>query len=306
MAIGTTIFEDDFVAMLADYDVGDYCGFETFANGAGQTTVLLEATGAKVVLRYYENRSDEHVDFEVRLLAFLRNRHFRVPAPVSNRRGEYKGSYRGRPYALIEFINGEHCSNPNDQFDPAAAVLAVQAVSQLHGVTKDYRPPYFQNREAFDTAYCWRQFQQRHPDLLEADDGRWFKSELDRLVLPAELPQGLCHADLNFGNFLFSAGKVVAVLDFDMSFYGPLVYDIASLIYWWAMPPMQSFRGDAARMIISEYDKCRPLGEQERAGVVNALKLIILLGISWGDRSEIPSNREKIEFLNTNGLRIAD
>ena len=33
------------------------------------------------------------------------------------------------------------------------------------------------------------------------------------------MPKGLCHADLNYGNFLFKNAKIAAVLDFDMSVF---------------------------------------------------------------------------------------
>ncbi|GLQ57246.1 hypothetical protein GCM10010862_45050 [Devosia nitrariae] len=227
-----------------------------------------------------------------------------MPAIIKNRAGEYAGTYRGKPYILIAFIEGEHGANPNARFDAEHAALVVETVARLHTTIQDYCPAYFSNREAFDVAYCWRQFQRKHQDLIETADGRWFKAELDGLVFPPDMPKGLCHADLNYGNFLFRDGEVVAVLDFDMSFYGFLIYDIASLIYWWAMPPEGGFRREATRFIVAEYEKHRSLSETERAHIIDALKLIVLLGISWGDRSEIAGEREKIELLNAAGADV--
>jgi homoserine kinase type II len=303
MPVATTISESDFPAILANYDLGEYRGFRPFANGAGQTTVLLETGLGKFVLRYYENRSEGHVDFEVRLADFLREKQFPVPSPIRNRTGAYVGTHRGKPLVIIEFVEGEHCRNPNDHFDAEHAALAAQAVAQLHCLTNGYDRDYFRNREAFDVAYCWRQFRRRHADLVETEQGRWFKAELDSLVFPPDMPKGLCHADLNFANFLFGHGEVAAVLDFDMSFHGFLVYDVASLIYWWAMPPMQGLRSERARFILAEYEKRRPLSEIEKAHVVDALKLIMLLGISWGDRAEIEGERQKFELLDEAALR---
>lgn len=306
MAVRTTISERDFPAILSNYDVGGYQSFRTFANGAGQTTLLLETDGGKFVLRYYENRTQQHVDFEVQLFAFLRDRRYPVPAILKSRAGEFAGIYRDKPYVLMEFISGEHGWNPNDRFDAKQAASVVETVARLHILTQDYRPQYFFNREAFDAAYCWRQFQRKHQDLTKTEVGRWFKTELDSLVFPANMPRGLCHADLNFGNFLLRENEVVAVLDFDMSFYGPLIYDIASLIYWWAMPPAEGLRVEAARFIISEYEKHRPLNGTERDHILDALRLLVLLGISWGDRSEIDSERIKIEQLASIGGNIME
>ncbi|KFC62550.1 Homoserine kinase [Devosia sp. LC5] len=297
MAVRTTISERDFPAILSNYDVGGYQNFRTFANGAGQTTLLLETDGGKYVLRYYENRTEQHVDFEVQLFAFLRDKRYPVPAILKSRTGQFAGTYRGKPYVLMELISGEHGRNPNDHFDAEQAASVVESVAGLHILTKEYRPQCFLNREAFDAAYCWRQFQKKHQDLTETEAGLWFKAELDSLTFPADMPRGLCHADLNFGNFLLRENEVVAVLDFDMSFYGPLIYDVASLIYWWAMPPADGLRVEVARFIIAEYGKHRPLSDSEKEHLIDALKLIVLLGISWGDRSEIDRERAKVELL---------
>ena len=114
------------------------------------------------------------------------------------------------------------------------------------------------------------------------------------------MPKGLCHADLNYGNFLFKNGKVVAVLDFDMSFRTFLIYDIASLIYWWACPPQNGFNAEIAAQLVQEYSKWRELSEAERVHILDALKLITLLGISWSDEADFEQEKKKIEFLNSN------
>ena len=304
MAVKTSISESDLPAIVGTYDIGSYSGFRSFANGAGQTTLLLQTSRGEFVLRYYENRSEQHVGFEVRLLAFLLERRFPVPAIIKNRSGQLLSHYRGKPYILTTFITGEHSPNPNERLDTSRLAAIVESVAQLHHVTRDYHPQYFLDREAYDTIYCWRQFQNRHRDLVTTEVGRWFKAELDCLVFPAELPRGLCHADLNAGNFLLRENAVVGVLDFDMSFYGPLVYDIASLIYWWALPPGQSLRDETASFIITEYDKHRSLSESERAHIFDALKLLVLLGISWGDASEILDERRRIAMLTSSRAAI--
>lgn len=301
MAVKTTISEKDLPAILTNYNLGDYRSFKTFANGAGQTTLLLETSKGKFVLRYYENRTDAHVDFEVQLFNFLRNKNYPVPAIIKNRSNKFSSKYKDKPYIIIEFIEGEHGKNPNDFFDVEQAAEVVEAIALLHNLTKDYQPDYFSTREPFDVKYCWREFQEKHPYLVETEKGKWFKTELDKLEFPAEMPKGLCHADLNYGNFLFRERKVVAVLDFDMSFYTFLIYDIASLIYWWALPPEKDFRENEASIIVSEYEKHRSLSESERMHIFDALKLIILLGISWSEEGDFEHEKSKIESLNLIG-----
>jgi len=301
MSVKTTISETDLPKILADYDLGEYREFKTFANGAGQTTLLLETSTGKFVLRYYENRPQKHVSFEVKLFNYLRSKSFPVPAIVKNRSGESSGIYKEKPYIIIEFIEGEHGKNPNDFFNNEEAAEVVKVVVHLHNLTKDYNPEYFKDREVFDAKYCWREFEKKHSNLVENEKGKWFKAELEKLEFPTFLLKGLCHADLNYGNFLFKNGKIVAVLDFDMSFYTYLIYDIASLIYWWAWPPEMKVKEKEMALIVSEYSKQRELNKDERAYIYDALKLIILLGISWSEESDFEDSKSKIEFLNLVG-----
>ena len=140
MPVKTTISARDLPEILANYDLGRYGGSKTFAAGAGQTTRMLETSQGKFVLRYYENRTEAHVEFEVQLLNFLRSSDYPIPAPIKNLSGEFVGKYRGKPYIVIEFIEGEHCQDPNDCFDVEQAAEVVKAAAQLHHLTKDYRP----------------------------------------------------------------------------------------------------------------------------------------------------------------------
>ena len=140
MSVKTTISEIDLPKILADYDLGEYQGFKTFANGAGQTTLLLETSTGKFVLRYYENRPQKHVSFEIQLFNYLRSKNFPVPAIVKNRSGEFSSIYNGKPYIIIEFVEGEHGKNPNDFFNSGEATEVVKAIAHLHSLTKDYNP----------------------------------------------------------------------------------------------------------------------------------------------------------------------
>jgi homoserine kinase type II len=304
MPVRTTISETDLPAILSNYDLGEYRDFKTFAEGAGHT-LLLEMSKRKVVLRYYEKLTEAHVDFEVQLLNFLQSKNYPAPAIIKNRSGESASKCKGKPYVIVEFVEGKHGGNGSGFFDAEQAVEVVKVVAQLHNLTKDYRPDYFSSCEVFDVEYCWGQFQKMHPPLLETEKGKWFRTELDQLEFPAEMPKGVCHGDLNYGNFLFKNGKVVAVLDFDMPIYTFLIYDIANLIYWWPSPPQKQSTAEKAAQIVREYSKWRELSEVERAHILDALKLITLLGISWSGEEDFEHERERLEHFNAQGFNFA-
>lgn len=301
MPVKSTISVKDYPKILANYNLGEYKGFKLFAHGAGQTTVLLKTNLGKYVLRYYENRPIKHVLFEIKLFQYLSNKKFPVPAVLTNRLGKFLGRYRGKPYILTKFINGKHAKNPNKFFVRKKLAKIIKIVAWLHKLTKLYKPAYFNNREEFNAKYCWHAYQKSLRKVNKKEREFWLKKELAGLEFPKSMPKGLCHADLNYGNFLFQKGKVVAVLDFDMSFYTFLVYDIANLIYWWAWPPHDRFNEKIAAQIVKEYSKFRKLTLIERKHIYDALKLIILSGISWSDESDFEQEKKKIDFLNSIG-----
>jgi len=225
-----TFIEADLCEMLAGYDLGTYHDCKRFEHGAVQTTLLIETSTSQSVLRYYETRSLEHVRFEIRALRFLRDAVLPVPAVIKNCTGAEIGMRHGKPFVIVEFIAGAHGSNPNHTFAQCETMAVVKTVARLHRATQGLPLDHFGEKIPLDMAYCENEFKQRHSRWVDDERGKWFQGELATVELPATLPRGLCHADLNYGNFLFRAGDVVAMLDFDMSFFAPLVYDVADLI----------------------------------------------------------------------------
>lgn len=296
-----TISEQDFSEIISLYNLGEYIRFQTFANGAGQTTALLFTTNGKCVLKYYENRPEKHVLFEVKLFDYLLSQKYPIPKIIKNSAGESVSHYKNKPLVILEYIEGEHCKNPNEIFDPQELSEVIKVVAQLHNLTEKYNPDYFQDREEFNPDYCMREYKKLSRNTDKDDRENWLKNELEKLEFPKSLPRGLCHSDLNYGNFLFKNGKVIAVLDFDMSFQTCLIYDVASLIYWWAGSPVKDFNISNAEYIVREYSKHRVLSETEKRHIFDALKLIVLLGISWSDDSDFENEKKKIESLDSIG-----
>jgi homoserine kinase type II len=301
MAMQTTLSEDDFAEILSQYDLGEYRGFEKFATGPVQTTVLLFTNLGKYVLRYYENRTEKHVLFEVNLVNHLRKHGYPVPAIIKNSSGDFYGTYKSKPYSVIEYVEGEHLHNPNDCFDEAQLSNVVEVVARLHVLTQNYNPVNLTDREEFDAVYCLGEYKKRTRTKDKEARETWIKSRLGELEFPADLPRAICHADLNYGNFLFRDGRIAAVLDFDVSFHTAVIYDVASLLYWWGGSLKSGFNAERASLIVRQYLRHRSLSEPEKKHIYDALKLITLLGIGWSEEGDFEESEKSIEHLTTLG-----
>jgi homoserine kinase type II len=298
----TEFLKEDILNLMGMYKLGDYNSYKTFAQGTLQTTIMLQTSTGKYVLKYYENRSKPHVVFEVQLTNFLEGYGWPVAPIIKNENGEFISEYKSIPYIIIKYIEGEHCKNPNDYFDTLKMAQVIKVLAEMHTLTNDQPKDFWGNKEVYDISYCRREFKKQHSDLVDKYGGKWFENELNKLEFPDFLPKGICHADLNYTNFLFKENHVVAVLDFDMSIHTCLIYDIANMIYWWTdYRARWEDKKERAKFIIREYTKWRSIDDKEREYIFDALKLVILLGISWSNDIDFQDEIAKFEALNKIG-----
>jgi len=71
MAIKTVFTKNEMARILSNYDLGELICFEPVANGTVETNYFVTTTLGKFVFRYYEERSKESVQFEVKEKASL-------------------------------------------------------------------------------------------------------------------------------------------------------------------------------------------------------------------------------------------
>jgi homoserine kinase type II len=295
------IEESDFRKILQSFALGEYLNFDTFANGAGQTIVLLETTIGKYVLRYFKSRDRQHAVFEAELSEYLSSNGYPVPSLIKSIDGSQVNEYQGKPYILLEFVEGHQPLDPNEYFDAEQASKVIAKIAYRHNLTKNKPADQFTGQTPHDFNYCMTAYDNQERKINTDSRKLWFTTEMQALNLSDNLPKGICHADVNYGNFLFRNGEVVAVLDFDRSFHTHLIYDLANLIYWWASPPSKGLQIDTARYIVSEYSKHRKITAQEQESIFDALKFLHLLGIATSDEDEFQSGYDAIKELEEIG-----
>ena len=65
---------------------------------------------------------------------FLAQYSYPCAAPLATQQGTYIGTYENKPFALFEFVPGEHSDNQENYLQVA------EAIGQLHTLTIHYRP----------------------------------------------------------------------------------------------------------------------------------------------------------------------
>jgi homoserine kinase type II len=79
------------------------------------------------------------------------------------------------------------------------------------------------------------------------------------------LPAGIVHGDLFRDNVLWRNGEIVALLDFESAFHGPLVYDLLVTLAAWCYG--DAFMLSRVRAMVEGYASVRPLSAAEVAAV---------------------------------------
>jgi len=267
--------------ILQDYDLGILQNSKEFKEGAVQTNILLQTTKGKYVLRYYENRSKEYVLFEVDILHYFHERKYPCALPIRNIHGSFIGNLYEKPYSIFEYIEGKHIKKPNSQ----QYKELVKYLAKLHNLSKGYRPRYWEFRQSHDKQYCWDTSKieaKRFGSKSKAKERlNWLKNELNKLSFPNSIPKGVVHCDYDIANIKFKGNKLSGVLDFDDACYTYLIYDIASLIYYWCWVRVGKLNFQKARNLLKNYSRYRKLSYAEKQHIFDALKMVSLTYVTW-------------------------
>ena len=306
MAVHTKFTKEDFENILSNYDLGTFQNSKDLIDGTVQTNVLIKTTKGKFVLRYYEFRSEEYVLFEVNILDYFSKKNYPCAIPIENNNRKLIDKYNSKPYAIFEYVEGEHIKNPNsEQYSEI-----VKHLAKLHDISKGYKPRYWEIREGHDKKYCWETSQIEAKKFKSKTKGKerlqWMETELDKLEFPNSIPKGVCHCDFDISNLKFKGNRLIGVLDFDDACYTHLIYDVATLIYYWAWLREEEFDFAKARYLLSEYMKYRRLNESEKKHIYDALKMVVFTYMAWlfydGEKNNfINESKDKINWLNDIG-----
>jgi aminoglycoside phosphotransferase (APT) family kinase protein len=216
---------------------------EKFAWGQSNPTYRVRARSGDYVLRrkpFGALLASAHaVDREYRLIAALHPLGFAVPRPFALCTD---ADVIGAIFYVMEMAPGRAWTNGAlPGFDPTARRTVynqlVDTLADLHNIDPaaaglgDFGKPgnYFERQVARWT----RQYRDSQTDELP---------EMERLIafLPERLPEqsrtSIVHGDYRIDNVLFDAGKLTAVLDWELATLGDPLADFSYLAMQWAMP----------------------------------------------------------------------
>ncbi len=263
MAVYTDVAADELADFLKNYEIGELQSYKGIAEGVENSNFLLHTTSGYFILTLYEKRvAKGDLPFFLGLMTHLASRGVNCPQPVKDRSGEALRTLAGRPAAIITFLEGIWPRKPN-----AAHCAGVgKVLAQMHLAGADFA----MSRMNALSVSGWRPlFEQAQARANEVQPGlRDFLSrELEYLeggVWPAQLPQGVIHADLFPDNVFFLEDRVSGIIDFTFACTDMLAYDVAICLNAWCFESDCSFNVTKARALLSAYGRERQMSKAEQ------------------------------------------
>jgi homoserine kinase type II len=262
MAVYTTLSDAELAALLARYDLGQPTALKGIAEGVENSNFFLATAKGRYILTIFEKRVKEaDLPFFMGLTARLAERGVAAPSPIPTRDGALIAQVKGKPCAIITFLDGVWPRNP----DIAHCAAIGEALARMHVALEGFElsRPNALGPDGWEALI--------NPRLALAEylrSGLAGAIERDvaevRASWPTDLPRGVIHADLFPDNALFLGDTLSGMIDFYFACTDFLAYDIAVCLNAWCFE--EERRYDLARggAMIAAYETIRPLNDAER------------------------------------------
>ena len=265
MAVYTEVSDEDLVAFVAGYDIGEVLSCKGIAEGIENSNYLLGADSGTYILTLYEKRVRESdLPFFLGLMEHLAARGVPCPIPLKDRDGRSLRRLAGRPAALVTFLDGMWPRRPT----PEHCAGLGQALARLHLAAQDFHLSRVNDlsveswRALLDQ--CAARADEVKPGLAEA-----LEAELEELEAgwPRALPAGVIHADLFPDNVFFRGTALSGLIDFYFACNDVFAYDVAVCLNAWCFETDRSFNVTKARRMLTAYRSVRDFSAAELAGL---------------------------------------
>jgi homoserine kinase type II len=265
MAVYTDLTDEELGRLLAGFDLGAPLSFKGIAEGVENSNFLLETERGRFILTVYERRvRQEDLPFFLGLMRWLSEHGYPSATPMADRKGQMLQRVRGKPCAIVSFLQGMSARRPS----AAHCREAGEGLARLHLAAKG-----FPSRRENDLGQgAWAPM---FEDLAEDADGlkpglaATISADLATLAdrWPKGLPEGVIHADYFPDNVFFAGGRFAGAIDFYFACNDALAYDIAIALNAWCFEPDGSFNITSARQLVAGYEAVRPLTAAERGSL---------------------------------------
>jgi homoserine kinase type II len=210
---------------LSNYPVGDVLSAQYLTQGYANENLLVITSKQKVLFRICHQQPLDLLQYEVKLMEYLKKNEINTAYPLSDNNGEYiQPSDHG--YVMIyEFIVGT---------EPALnAATATQIGNEIGQINVLEVPSDLSKENAINLESCkqliesFKSCPNQLPEIFE-----YFAVQTDYLdkELDDSLPSGIVHGDIFPNNTIFEQDRLLAIIDFEEACIDQLLFDVGMTI----------------------------------------------------------------------------
>jgi homoserine kinase type II len=284
MAVYTLVDDEELIAFLATYDLGELLSCKGIAEGVENSNYYLHTRAGSFILTLYEKRvAEADLPFFLDLLDHLAAKGVTCPQPVHNRAGQALGRLAGRPAAIVTFLDGYSIHHP----EAVHCAALGEALACLHLAGADFAP----RRANALSVSGWRPLfapAAARAEEVAAGLRQIVEAELDYLEngWPRGLPGGVIHADLFPDNVFFLGEIVSGLIDFYFACTDAYAYDLAVCMNAWCFDDQHRFQPHKAAAMLAAYQRLRPLAQAEIAAFPTlargaAMRFLLTRFVDW-------------------------
>ena len=262
------------------YDLPKLIGCNFYVLGL-HDNYLIEDEHKKYILRIYRNdwRSEQEIQFELELLAFLGTKNVPVATPLHTNAGGpgfFIDSPEGkRVAALFHYADGYA---PGNEITIEQSALLGKAVANVHQITDTYEAGL--SRQILDISYLLDESIIAIQPFIDIEARNYINTLQNKLKddLPS-IPQitglyGICIDDVNPINFHINDNNVITIFDFDQCGYSYRAFEIGKFI---SSIHSTKKKYEISNAFIDGYQQVRQLTDEE----LLAIPYYELLSVIW-------------------------
>jgi homoserine kinase type II len=230
MSVYTEVGDDDLIAFLQDYAVGELVSYKGISDGIENTNYFVTTEQGEFVLTIFEHHSFDELGYFLDVMTFFYRHDIPSAHPAADKEGRYLKQLCGKPAALVLRLSGRGV-------DTVATTQQCQVIGdvlgKMHLVGKEFKPKRVTQR-----GHDWRQISaNKLLPLLNNEDAELLKNELafQSNYADLDLPFGMTHSDLFRDNALFKDNELQGIIDFYYACDEYLLYDLAVAVNDWCI-----------------------------------------------------------------------
>ncbi|OGY41788.1 MAG: hypothetical protein A2Y67_04060 [Candidatus Buchananbacteria bacterium RBG_13_39_9] len=273
---------EEIIKLASQYNLGEIKSIEPVATSGNNSFIIIAESG-KYFLRLcgerYRHRSIEEIEGELDLLDKLKENNFPIIDYLKTKDGKRVFSLENFNGYLRKYVEGRFVtSNPA----PEELIDVGKTLGKYHKIVEKFKINK-RNKINFGLEETRKFFTEHKQEILQSNFREAekfievYSQEINKLNFSENLPQGMLHEDLGKRHVIWQDNKIIAIIDFDRSYFGYLILDLGQTLRGWCFKDnWQNWSPENAKIFLQAYESERKVSNLEKEALVSAIKFAIL------------------------------